>query len=89
MTRAGAAGRADAQARRRGFGRTGRGYRRFGGGALALTVVAAIHGLAWLAIERWALPAGTAAAPDAPRPARRALVVTLIPRSVSAPPSAA
>ncbi|KGS95294.1 hypothetical protein X963_3127 [Burkholderia pseudomallei MSHR7498] len=88
MTRAGAAGRADGQARRRGFGRTGRGYRRFGGGALALTVVAAIHGLAWLAIERWALPAGTAAAPDAPRPARRALVVTLIPRSVSAPPSA-
>ncbi|MWA18788.1 hypothetical protein GPJ57_13120 [Burkholderia pseudomallei] len=84
MTRAGAAGRADGQARRRGFGRTERGYRRFGGGALALTVVAAIHGLAWLAIERWALPAGTAAAPDAPRPARRALVVTLIPRSVSA-----
>ncbi|AIP61656.1 hypothetical protein [Burkholderia thailandensis] len=62
-----------------------RSYRRCGVGALALTVTAAIHGLAWLALERRPLSALDVAVPDAPWSERRALIVTLVPLSASVP----
>ncbi|NOK46576.1 hypothetical protein GTH10_04140 [Burkholderia thailandensis] len=62
-----------------------RSYRRCGVGALALTVTAAIHGLAWLALERRPLSALDVAVPDASRSERRALIVTLVPLSASVP----